>query len=161
MLRGQLPFMGFRKYLHNVGAVKDPSRPLLADSKLSCPIEVVTTNKYWFSPSILTGGVVHLTDSASVAAWETVWMLASVKLVLGLPCSLTNGSITPQDRLVWGPWFIALRSILPKSWRRSKLVNMTYSFTVSFNSMTLPTKGWKLEPSSRLSFSTQYCSPLA
>ena len=59
---------------------------------------------------------VHLIDSASVAARETVWVVASVKPLSGL---LPNGGITLLDGLVWGPQFVALWSTLPKSRGRS------------------------------------------
>ena len=63
---------GFQNVSPPCRAVEDPSTLLLVDSKLSCPIEVVITNMYQFSPSVPTGGVVHLTDSALVAAREMV-----------------------------------------------------------------------------------------
>ena len=142
-------------------AIEDPSRPLPADSKLSCPIKAVMTSKYQFSPSIPTGGVVCLIGSASVMAEEMVRVVAFVKPVSDLLGLLPNGGITQLDKLVWGHWFIALGSTLSRSWRRFQLVNTTCSFTVSLNSMSLPTKGWKSGPSGRLNFSAQYCSPLA
>ena len=72
-----------------------------------------------------------------------------------------RGGTTWLGRLVWGHWFVAPRLTAPKPWRMSQLVNMTCSHTASLSSTTPPTKGQKSGISSRLSSSTQYCSPLA
>ena len=152
---------GFQKVSPLGGAADDSLRSLLADTKLSFPIEVLMTSRYWFSLSIPTSGVMHLIGWTLVAAREAVCVAASAKpgsSSLGLSPS---GSATLLDELVWGHWFIAPRLTLPKSWRRSQLVNTMCSLTTSLNSMTPPAKGQKSGLSSGVSFSAQYCSPLA
>ena len=141
----------------------DSLRSLLAYPKLSCLIKVVMTSTYQFSSSVLCGGVICPIGSALDMAREAVWVVASVKPVscsLGL---LPNGSaILPKPgELGWGHWLVTPGLTLPKPWKRSHLVNMTCSLTISLNSMTLPAKGWKSGLSRGLSSSTQYCSPLA
>ena len=63
-------------------SVVDLSGLLLPGPKLSCSMEAVTTNRYWFSPSVPDSGVVHLAVSTSATVGEAVWMVASVNPVL-------------------------------------------------------------------------------
>ena len=87
-----------------------PFKTIAGRFQTKLPYQSSETSRYWFSPSIPTGGVVCLTGSASVTSGETVGVVASVKPVLGLLGSLPNGGITLLNKLVWGPWFIALGS---------------------------------------------------
>ena len=140
---------------HYVNQSWDLSGLSLPNPKLSCPTEAVTTSKYWFSLSMPDGGVVHLTTTSSEMG-EMVWVVASIK-----SCSSTGSDSTWLNRVVWGHWLVAPKWTTPKSWTTSQLGNVTCSCTVSLSSTTLPARGWRSGLSSRLSFSTQYCSPLA
>ena len=61
----------------------------------------------------------------------------------------------------WGHWLIVPGSNLPKPWITSCLEKITCSFTLSFSSRTLLTKGQKSRSAGRLSLSAQYCNPQA
>ena len=136
-------------------SVVDLSGLLALGPKLSCPTEAVTTSRYWFSLSVPDGGVVHPAASSS-AIREAVWVVVSIK-----SCPLTGSDSIQLNRVVSGHWLVDPRWIAPKPQTTSQLVSVTCSHTVSLSSTKLPAKGQRSGLSSRLSFSAQYCSPLA
>ena len=99
--------------------------------------------------------VVHLAMSSS-AMGEAVWVVVSIK-----SCPLTGSDSMQPNRAVWGHQLVDPRWITPKPQTTSQLVNVTCSCSVSLSSTTLPAKGQRSELSSGLTFSAQYCSPLA
>ena len=61
----------------------------------------------------------------------------------------------------WGHQLVDPRWIAPKPWTTSQWLKVTCSCMVSLSSTMLPTKGWRSGLLGRLSFSIQYCRPLA
>ena len=154
---------GFQKASLPGEVVTDSLRSTSAVSKFSYHIEAVMTSTYQFCSSILSGGVIGPVSSTLDMVGEVVWVVASIELVsCSTGWSPSSGSIPLKlVELVWGHWLVAPGLTLPKPLMMSYLVNMTCSFTLSLNSMTLLTKGQKSGLSVGLSFSTQYCNPTA
>ena len=124
---------------------------LLLGPKLSCP----TTSRYHFSLSVPDREVEHPATSYS-ATGEVVWVVTSAK-----SCSSTGSGSTWLNRVVWGHLLVDPRWITPKPWTTSQWLKVTCSGIVSLNSTMLPTKGRRSGLLFGLSFSTQYCRPLA
>ena len=65
------------------------------------------TSRYWFSPSIPNGAVVHPAVSTLAATGGAVRVVASVKPASSLLGLLPSGDNTQLNRLVWEHWFVA------------------------------------------------------
>ena len=124
---------------------------LLLGPRLSCP----TTTRYQFSLSVPDRGVEHPATSSS-ATGDVVWVVTSAN-----SCSSTGSDSMQLNRVVWGHLLVDPRWITPKTWTKSQWLKVTCSHTVSLNSTMLPSKWQRLGLFGRLSFSAQYCRPLA
>ena len=139
----------------NIFSALDPLGTSLWGPKLSCPTESVATNKYWFSPPILGGRVMHSVMSSS-AVDRVVEVVASTKF-----CPSTGGLNMQLNKVVWYHWLVDPRWIAPKCWTTSQWLKVTCSCTASLSSTTLPTKGQRSALLGGLNFSAQYCRLLA
>ena len=112
------------------------------------------TSRYWFSLSVLDGGVVHLVMYSS-AMGKVVWVVVSIK-----SCPSTGGDSIWLNRVAWGHQLVDPRWVTPKPCTTSQWSKVTYSCTVSLSSTTLPAKGQKSGLRGRLSFPPNIAGPL-
>ena len=139
----------------NIFSALDPLGPLPWGPKLSCPTELVTTNKCWFSPSVLGGKVVHLVMSSS-AVDRVVEVVTLAK-----SCPSTGGLNMWLNKVVWGHLLLDPRWIAPNPWTTSQWLKVTCYCMASLSFTMLPTKGWRSGLLGGLNFSTQYYRLLA